>query len=159
MGGYRVAGGCCGGFPDPEVDAKEKKEEKACCHGGCVQCNRETGCGFGPVKEGSVLDASGSDLSQKKETHAKAEYLIVTKDGEYLIDVNDPRQNTDVRILMKSEIHSQLSEFYSVMVFGLKRGEFCSHYYRYHDICPTAVIRIIPWDLEKWRAETSEGIV
>lgn len=78
----RIVGGCCGNFPEPEVD-KEKKEEKGCCN------SDDCGCGLGPVKEGSVQDAAGASvLLQKKPRFGliSTPHLISTPaGGKYII--------------------------------------------------------------------------
>ncbi len=77
-----VSEGGCANFPKPEVTETEKKE---CCGSG--DCG--TGCGLGPVKDGSVQDASGSGLLQSgvSDGDDSEKYLVVFISGNrYVID-------------------------------------------------------------------------
>lgn len=149
----RIIGGCCGGFPEPE--AKDKKEEKGCCHGGCVQCNRETGCGLGSVQEGSVQDASGSGLLQKEKKFPKAEFLIITNDSEYLFDLNDVHHDMQAFAKWVTGWGHEI-EVKHVIIFALKRNELS---YRYHELKLDTIKKIVGWNLDRWKAEPLEGVV
>ncbi len=157
---------CGGDFPKPEEGTEVK--EKECCGGA-------TGCGHGPVKEGSVQDASGAGLLQKEvrmedASREKFLLLLIMPDGEYVVDIYDQRQTSFFQEVV-APVLKQYDQFNTrqadvppfapypyglVMVCAQKRGE--SLFY-YHDLELGQVLRVLPWDLSRWRVEPLDGVV